>query len=48
VPDAPVDSDFERYPTAATAVVDFDIAAWSDVVWGAGQLTDFAIPRTLE
>jgi phosphohistidine phosphatase len=48
VAEAPVDSDFERYPTAATSIIDFDIPAWDDAAWGAGKLTDFAVPRTLE
>ena len=33
---------------AATAVIDFDAAAWSEVGWGEGRLADFVVPRALE
>lgn len=39
---------FDHYPTAATAVIDFDAAAWGDVTWGQGVLVDFVVPRDLE
>ena len=39
---------FRRFPTAATAVVDFDIVSWSDLVLATGELVDFWIPRELE
>ena len=42
------DSDLARYPTGATAVIDFDVAAWSEVGWGRGRVVDFVIPRALE
>ncbi len=35
------------YPTAATAIIDFDAAQWRDVDWGMGRVTDFAVPRDL-
>lgn len=41
---APVDPDFQRYPTAATLVVDFEIAGWSDLRPGAGSVLDFFVP----
>ncbi len=41
-------SQFGRYPTAATAVIDFDIDSWSDLVPATGELIDFWIPRELE
>ena len=44
----PADADFENYPTAATAVVDFDVADWAAVAWGSGRLVDFTVPRRLE
>lgn len=40
----PRDPDFLRYPTAATLVVDFDAASWSDVGPGRGSVLDFFVP----
>jgi phosphohistidine phosphatase len=37
----------EKFPTAALAVLDFDIARWRDVAPGQGTLTDFVRPRDL-
>lgn len=42
------DQDFDRYPTAATAVIDFDAAVWTEIDWGQGRIRDFVIPRALE
>jgi phosphohistidine phosphatase len=39
--------DFTRFPTAATAVIAFDLPDWSDVDWSTGDLTDFAVPKQL-
>lgn len=39
--------DFDSYPTAATAIIDFEADAWSGIVWSSGNLTDFIIPRNL-
>jgi phosphohistidine phosphatase len=44
----PADAEFAKYPTAATAIVDFDRPAWSEIGWGEGKLADFAVPRALE
>ena len=44
----PGDADFAKYPTAATAVIDFDLDAWSEAGWGRGKLADFVVPRALE
>lgn len=44
----PEDPDFDRYPTCATAVLEFDLARWSDVAEGTGHLAAFVIPRALE
>ncbi len=41
---APVDPDFQRYPTAATLVVDFEIGSWADLQPGAGSVLDFFVP----
>lgn len=37
----------EKFPTAALAVLDFDIAHWKHVAPGTGTLVDFARPRDL-
>ncbi|MCY7289555.1 MAG: histidine phosphatase family protein, partial [Cryobacterium sp.] len=31
---APANTEFQRYPTGATLVADFDLASWSDAAWG--------------
>ena len=38
---------FLDYPTAATTVITFDVAEWSDIAWGSGHAEDFVIPREL-
>jgi len=40
----PADSDFIRYPTAATLVVDFEIGDWAEVEPGRGTVLDFHVP----
>ncbi len=37
----------EKFPTAALAVLDFDITRWRDVALGQGALKDFVRPRDL-
>jgi phosphohistidine phosphatase len=37
----------EKFPTAALAVLDFDIAVWRQAAPGGGMLTDFVRPRDL-
>ena len=44
---APAHPRFSNYPTAATTVMDFDAAAWSDVAPSSGTLVDFIVPRDL-
>jgi phosphohistidine phosphatase len=44
----PQDPEFGRYPTAATAVIDFDIDEWGGAGWELGSVVDFAVPRALE
>jgi phosphohistidine phosphatase len=46
--DAPDDTVFAKFPTGATAVIDFDVASWADVGWETGRLVDFVVPRALE
>lgn len=36
---------YQKFPTAAVAVIDFDAEAWSDVTWGTGRFHSFAVPR---
>lgn len=38
----PFDPDFQRFPTASTLVVDFQIDDWSQLVPGQGSVMDFA------
>lgn len=38
---------YEKYPTAALAVLDFDIPAWRDLQTGIGTLVSFTRPRDL-
>ena len=37
----------EKFPTAALAVLDFDIAKWRDLRPGEGKLADFVRPKDL-
>ena len=37
----------EKFPTAALAVLDFDIAKWRDIRPGEGKLADFVRPKDL-
>ena len=37
----------EKFPTAALAVLEFDVARWRDVAPGQGTLKDFVRPRDL-
>ena len=37
----------EKFPTAALAVLDFDIAKWRDIRPGEGALVDFVRPKDL-
>lgn len=44
---APLNPEFQRYPTGATLVVDFAADSWADVSWSMGSVDDFIIPREL-
>jgi len=37
----------EKFPTAAVAVIDFDVKAWTDVMPGGGRIVAFFRPREL-
>ena len=43
----PGDADFDRYPTCATTVYQFEADSWSEVGPEMGQVLDFTIPRRL-
>ena len=43
----PATPDFQRYPTGATLVVDFDAPAWASVGFGSGVAADFVVPREI-
>lgn len=43
----PVGPDFQRYPTGATLVVDFDVADWDQVAFGTGVAVEFIVPREI-
>lgn len=43
----PADVRFERYPTGATSVIDFDLDDWRQVIWRSGRVVDFVVPRDL-
>jgi phosphohistidine phosphatase len=46
--DAQAMADLRRkYPTGALAVIDFDIASWTQMKPGNGYLSDFVTPRAL-
>jgi phosphohistidine phosphatase len=44
--DPPDDADFAKFPTAAAAIIDFDVP-WPEVGWESGKLVDFVVPRAL-
>ena len=44
---APLDPAFQRYPTGATLVVEFETDDWADAAPGAGVTLDFVVPREL-
>ncbi len=43
----PISTEFRKYPTGATLVVDFAIESWADVGFGQGVTVDFVVPREL-
>jgi phosphohistidine phosphatase len=44
---APINAEFQRYPTGSTLVVEFAIDSWSDVGFGLGSTLDFIVPREI-
>lgn len=43
----PAHKEFDRFPTLATLVADFDLESWRSVAPGTGRLVDFVVPRDL-
>jgi phosphohistidine phosphatase len=41
----PADLQFQRYPPAATTVLEFQSDHWSELAWGTGQVIAFTVPR---
>ena len=39
---------FDKYPTGATLVADFDIDDWGQADWGTANARHFVVPRDLE
>jgi phosphohistidine phosphatase len=38
---------FQKFPTGACAVIDFDVDAWGAVAFGAGRFHAFGAPREI-
>ena len=45
---APQNAEFQRYPTGATLVVEFDIASWDQAAYGAATVLDFIVPSEID
>ena len=39
---------YASYPTCATAIIDFDVARWSEVVAASGRVVAFTTPREIQ
>lgn len=37
-----------QFPTAALAVIDFDLESWAGLTWGSGRLERFATPKDID
>ena len=44
---APLNPEFQRFPTGATLVADFAIESWEEAGWGMAAVDDFIIPREI-
>ncbi|MDP3958801.1 MAG: histidine phosphatase family protein [Pseudorhodobacter sp.] len=44
---APLNPEFQRYPTGATLVADFPVESWADAAYGTAAALDFIVPREL-
>ncbi len=45
--DPPQRAEFERFPTCATLVIDFDVDDWASIEPLTGHVVDFVVPRDL-
>ena len=45
---APLNVEFQRYPTGATLVVDFDVASWEQAAYGGATVLDFIVPSEID
>ncbi len=43
----PLSSEFDRFPTGATLVVDFAIESWDQAGFGLGTTVDFIVPKEI-
>ena len=43
----PLNPEFQRYPTGATLVAEFDVDTWAELTAGSGAVLDFVVPREL-
>ena len=43
----PLQDSFNRYPSGATTVMDFNIDDWADLQWHSGRLRAFTVPKEL-
>jgi phosphohistidine phosphatase len=44
---SPLNPEFQRYPTGATLVAEFEIASWEEAAFGTGAPIDFIVPSEL-
>lgn len=47
VAELPTHEKFSHFPTAATAVITFDVESWKDLTWHSGIVDGFVVPREL-
>ncbi len=47
VEDPPQRDEFDRFPTCATLVMDFDASTWEEIGPLTGRVVDFVVPRDL-
>ena len=44
---APNHAKFDKYPSGATIVIDFEAESWADIELHSGEVVDFVVPREL-
>ncbi|PTX00317.1 SixA phosphatase family protein [Pararhodobacter aggregans] len=47
VAQAPLNPEFQRYPTGATLVVSFEAPSWQGLDWHSGSVRDFIVPKEI-